>query len=219
MTSSEYPSGPQPVTLLDRFDKLKLEGWLPSQAVEILSLLHLCGHFHTPFAPVGPSAVGFWLGPNSNLVVRSDAGELDPSKIPTRDPGFYDPKPTPFTMPAFNPGLLEQEHDKLLQATLMSKSRTVEQYLVENPGALKNVKELDAAKWLAPKLTPDDEVTRETYRDECMNKFGLSEVGYEERVWYAARFLAGLPRKRKSGAPKGRRKASISRKPRKVTKK
>ena len=106
MTSSEYPSGPQPVTLLDRFDKLKLEGWMPSQAVEILSLLHLCGHFHTPFAAVGPSAVGFWLGPNSNLVVRSEAGELDPSKIPTRDPGFYDPKPTPFTMPAFNSGLL-----------------------------------------------------------------------------------------------------------------
>ena len=101
----------------------------------------------------------------------------------------------------------------------MSKSRTVEQYLVENPGALKNVKELDAAKWLAPKLTPDDEVTRETYRDECMNKFGLSEVGYEERVWYAARFLAGLPRERKSGAPKGRRKSQHLQKPRKVTKK
>jgi hypothetical protein len=114
MTTSPPYNGP--ASLLDRFENLKRDGWLPSQAVEILSLMHLGGHFHTPF---GPLALGFRLGPDGRLIIDSDAGELDPGKIPTRDPGFLDPKPVPFTMPTFDLATAERERAELLKAAMV----------------------------------------------------------------------------------------------------
>jgi hypothetical protein len=200
MTTS--PPYNDPTSLADRFESLKRDGWTPSQAVEVLSLMYMGEHFHTPLKP---GSLGFRPGPNGSLIVDSDVGELDPAKVPTRDPNkLFDPEPVPFDIPViFETGFVEEERDRLLKAAMVSnKPRTIKQLLAENPGALKDDNEVQAAEWLAPKLTPDDEVTRETYRDECMNKFSLSEVGYEERVWYAARYLAGLSKKRKSGAPR-----------------
>jgi hypothetical protein len=215
MTTPTYPEGPSPVTLFDRFENLKRDGWTPSEAIEVLSLMHMGEHFHTPFRSLN---LGFRLGPNDSLIVDSSEGEIDPRKVPTRDPDkLFDPAPVPFDIPvSFDSGPVMEERAKLLEAARVSgKPRTLEQYLVEDPGALKSSKEIEATRWLAPKLTPDDEGTRETHRDDCMGKFDLSEVGYRERVWYAARYLAGLPRERKSGAPKGPRKAGTPKRSRK----
>ena len=217
MPRSEYPGGPSPVTLLDRYNQLIRDGWFPSQAKEILSTLLMGEHFHTPFG----AKLGFELGSDDRLIVMLDGDKLDPGKVPTRDPDpNFDPKPVPIDQRAFEQRMdalatAEQQRDRLLKAAMISdKPRTIEQYLAENPGALKDDDEAKAAEWLAPKLTPDDEVTRETFRHECIQKFKLSDVGYRERVWYAARYLANLPRERKSGAPKGPRPASIPKKSR-----
>jgi hypothetical protein len=126
MTAAPYPGGPPPVTLLDRFEKLKREGWLPSQAIEILSLMYMGEHFHTPFRP---GSLGFRSGPNGSLIVISDAGELDPGKVPTRDPDklLGDPDPVPFKMPAFEPASVAEERDRLLKAEMVDTGPQPEQ--------------------------------------------------------------------------------------------
>jgi hypothetical protein len=47
-----------------------------------------------------------------------------------------------------------------------------------------------AIKWLASKL--DDTTKRDDHKADCMGKFGIDARPYRERVWPAARKLAGL---------------------------
>jgi hypothetical protein len=181
--------------IADWFEQLKRDGWLPSQALEVLFLQYAGGHILTPFPQ---PALGF-TQENGRLVVRSDMGKLDPTRIPVRQAGPLDPRPVPFEPP--KPSMAE--HDALLQSMrLDDQPRTIDQFQAENPHAFKTAKEREAAKWLALKLSPNDAVTLGKHRAECRKKFGLSEIGYERRVWPAARWLVGLPPVRKAGAPK-----------------
>src|SRR6478736_5485269 len=51
-----------------------------------------------------------------------------------------------------------------------------------------------ATEWLAAK--PDlKTMKRDTYKDECITKFGITGRAYQHRVWREARKLAGLPKR------------------------
>jgi hypothetical protein len=90
---------------------------------------------------------------------------------------------------------------KVTVARLFGAERTIERLLAEDPEALKGDAEIEAAKWLAPKLTPDDKVKRDTHKAECMKQFKLDSDRAYGRVWAAARYLAGLPKQREGGRP------------------
>ena len=58
-----------------------------------------------------------------------------------------------------------------------------------------------ATEWLAAK--PDlKTMKRDTYKDECITKFGITGRAYQRRVRPAARKLAGLPKHARPGPKK-----------------
>jgi hypothetical protein len=58
-----------------------------------------------------------------------------------------------------------------------------------------------ATEWLAAR--PDlKTMKRDTYKDECITKFGITGRAYQFCVWPAARKLAGLPKRARPGPKK-----------------
>ena len=71
----------------------------------------------------------------------------------------------------------------------------------EAPATKLGTNEAWATEWLAAK--PDLKTTkRDTYKDECITKFGITGRAYQRRVWPAARKLAGLTKRARSGPKK-----------------
>jgi hypothetical protein len=92
------------------------------------------------------------------------------------------------------------QQTRFMRARLANIASRLKQLLAEDPDALKGDAEIEAAKWLASRLKPDDTVLRDTYKADCMEQFKFSdhERSYD-RVWKAARYLIGLPKQRKGG--------------------
>jgi hypothetical protein len=97
--------------------------------------------------------------------------------------------------------VVQSQRLRFMRARAERIASRLAQLLAEDPDALKGDGEIAAAKWLALKLKPDDSVERDDYKAECMEQHKLDSERSYDRVWKAARYLIGLPKQRKGGAP------------------
>jgi hypothetical protein len=138
------------------------------------------------------------------LIVNSGAGELDPDKVPTRDPDklLGDPDPVPFKMPAFEHASVAEERDRLLKAAMVDTrpQQQSEQEEASPPG----IRDRTLAR-LVKKLKHDQARKRvktvDAYRRIFMQAYkGLGWRGFAA-IWRDAKQAPGVEPIKKGPPP------------------
>ena len=113
-------------------------------------------------------------------------------------------EPEPMTAAGEEPRETQSVEQSPIVVPVASTDSRRARRLRELMAALKTSGEVQAVAWQAPRLHAESKVDDD--KAECMKLFDISERGYEERVWPAARMTANLPEKGEPGPKKSRKK-------------